>query len=139
MGERNMLKDELPSASLQICLFHVLRTFKREVTCEKLKISVDERLHMLKILQKIAYCKSDQAYQELYKELQDANILQWKLASNKEQWVEGFKIQSSNFMNRTNNNRVESTKQKLKSVITKIFGFFVILIKTLLSPTHDLF
>jgi hypothetical protein len=50
MGERNMLKDELPSASLQICLFHVLRTFKREVTCEKLKISVDERLHMLKIL-----------------------------------------------------------------------------------------
>jgi zinc finger SWIM domain-containing protein 3 len=79
MGERNMLKDELPSASLQICLFHVLRTFKREVTCEKLKISVDERLHMLKILQKIAYCKSDQAYQviqELYKELQDANILQ---------------------------------------------------------------
>jgi hypothetical protein len=49
---------------------------KREVTCEKLKISVDERLHMLKILQKIAYCKSDQAYQELYKELQDANILQ---------------------------------------------------------------
>ena len=39
----------------------------------------------------------------------------------KEQWVEGFKTQSSNFMNRKNNNRVESTKQKLKSVITKIF------------------
>ena len=125
MGERNTLKDELPSASLQICLFHVLRTFKREVTCEKLKISADERLHTLEILQKIAHCKSDQAYQELYKELQDANTPAALQYYNehwhpiKEQWVEGFKTQSSNFMNRTNN-RVESTNQKLKSVITKM-------------------
>ena len=35
MTERNVLAEELPSAILLICLFHVLRTFRREITCEK--------------------------------------------------------------------------------------------------------
>jgi len=58
MNERNTMIHELPNASLQICLFHVLKTFKREVTCEKLKISADHRLHALELLQKLTYCKS---------------------------------------------------------------------------------
>ena len=54
-------------------LFHVLRNFKREVTCEKLKISANVRLHALEILQKLAYCKLLDAYDQLYQELQDAD------------------------------------------------------------------
>ena len=49
MNERNTMIHELPNASLQICLFHVLKTFKREVTFEKLKISADHRLHALEL------------------------------------------------------------------------------------------
>ena len=35
MAERNVFSDEIQNAELQICLFHVLRTFKREITTER--------------------------------------------------------------------------------------------------------
>ena len=34
--EHTVFKKEFPSAFLLICLFHMLRTLKREVSCEKL-------------------------------------------------------------------------------------------------------
>ena len=37
--ERDTFKDEFPQASLQICLFHVLTTFKREITSVRLNYS----------------------------------------------------------------------------------------------------
>ena len=39
IGERDVTKLCLPSASVVICLFHTLRSFKREVSCEKLCIT----------------------------------------------------------------------------------------------------
>ena len=48
--ERDTFKDEFPQASLQICLFHVLRTFKREITSDKLGITQPERKLALEIL-----------------------------------------------------------------------------------------
>ena len=36
MVERDVLTEKLPGASLQICLFHTLRTFRRDITCERL-------------------------------------------------------------------------------------------------------
>ncbi len=35
IGERDVIKQCLPSASLLICLFHTLRSFRREVSCER--------------------------------------------------------------------------------------------------------
>ena len=37
--ERDVIKQCLPNVSVLICLFHTLRSFKREVTCEKIGIS----------------------------------------------------------------------------------------------------
>lgn len=34
MTERNVLKEEISQAKLMICLFHTLRTMRREVSCE---------------------------------------------------------------------------------------------------------
>ena len=39
MTERNVIKEQLPQANLLICLFHTLRSFRREVSCDKLGIS----------------------------------------------------------------------------------------------------
>ncbi len=36
MTERNVLTEHLPKAKLLICLFHTLRSMKREVSCEKI-------------------------------------------------------------------------------------------------------
>ena len=124
MTERDVIRDKLPGAAIHICLFHVLRTFRREVTTEKLGIRSDERLVCLEILQKMAYAAGEVEYAKLYVDLQqtrhpavmtyfDAN---WHTI--REQWVEGLKLRQRSFLTRTNN-RVESINQKLKSVITK--------------------
>ncbi|CAC5418308.1 unnamed protein product [Mytilus coruscus] len=141
MKERDTLCLELPSAVIQICLFHVLKTFKRETTCEKLKISADERLHALELLQKLTYSKSETSYFELYAELKDTHLhrvleyYDYNWHPIKEQWVEGYKTNVCNMLNRTNN-RVESINQKLKSVIDKfsnIVDFFVDLMRCVKS------
>ena len=50
--EREAVRDCFTIASLLICLYHTLRTFRREVTCEKMGITSAQRLHTLEILQK---------------------------------------------------------------------------------------
>ena len=45
MTERVMIKLEIPQASLQICLFHVLRTFGREITINKMGITSGEKFN----------------------------------------------------------------------------------------------
>ena len=55
--ERDALKAEFPDATILICLFHVLRTFRREITSDKLSITSTERSLVLEIIQKMAYAK----------------------------------------------------------------------------------
>ena len=56
--ERKTLTSEMPAISLLICLFHVLRTFKREITTKKMDITAAERTAVLEILQKLANSRS---------------------------------------------------------------------------------
>ena len=42
--ERDALTSQFPDSSILICLFHVLRTFHREITCDKLGITSAERV-----------------------------------------------------------------------------------------------
>ena len=124
MTERNIIKEEIPQAGLLICLFHTMRSFKREITTEKTGISVDERLQVLEIIQSMAHATSEAVYQDLYEQLMQTRftavkeyfIKNWHSIRN--EWVEGNKKKFSNFLNSTNN-RLESINQKLKSVITK--------------------
>lgn len=60
--ERSVIRDEFPNASLIICLFHVLRTFRREVTCDRMGLRPSQRDLCLEILQKIVYSHSSQEY-----------------------------------------------------------------------------
>ena len=43
MTEKNVMKSEMPEIHLQICLFHILRTFGREITPEKMGITSSEK------------------------------------------------------------------------------------------------
>ena len=121
--ERNVFTEEMPQSKLLICLFHTLRTMRREITCEKLGISPGERSMCLEIVSKMAYAMSEEQYSELYDQLKNApqRVVEY-FDSNwhaiRHEWVEGLKNASCNFMNRTNN-RVESINQKLKSVISR--------------------
>ena len=55
MTERNVIKEQLPQANLLICLFHTLRSFRREISCDKLGISQSKRIMCLELLSKMAY------------------------------------------------------------------------------------
>jgi zinc finger SWIM domain-containing protein 3 len=138
--ERDALKSQFPEASILICLFHVLRTFRREITCEKLGITSAERVLALEIVQRMAYAKTNDEYMDLHQELKETNLVSVMDYFNtnwhpiREQWVDVLKNDVT-FMNRTNN-RIECINQKLKSVITKYSNlpqFFSQLLVTLQS------
>jgi len=122
MKERTVIKSLFPQCRLVICLFHTLRTFNREITCEKLGITPEERDKSKAIIEKLCYCKSEEDYQEMFKiflseaphGLKNYFIKNWH--DIREEWVTGLAFNSGNFLNATNN-RLESFNSKLKSVI----------------------
>ena len=70
ISERDFIKLSLPKATVLICLFHTLRSLKRENTCKKIGITLGERTFCLELIQKMAYAHSEQEYVNLYDELQ---------------------------------------------------------------------
>ena len=122
--ERDAFTSCFPGAALNICLYHILRSFRREVTCEKLGISTAERLRALEILSRMAHSKTATEYDKALDELKSSNmkrvaeyVLQnWEPI--KDQWVACFKDKAFN-LGETTNNRLESTFSKIKSVCSR--------------------
>ena len=112
------------NASLLICLYHTLRSFRREVTRKKMGITSAERLRCLEIIQLIAYSKTTEHYTEKLEMLKNTKLdsvisyfmENWDPIKN--QWVFAFKDSHMN-LGQTTNNRLESTFNKLKSVCSK--------------------
>lgn len=145
--ERQVFSSCFPDAQLTICLFHVLRTFRREITIDKMNITGMQRDEALEIMQRLAYAKSIKHYDELYNSLKDTvgeSIFSYFTRNwhpIKHQWVEGLKLTKECLLNSTNN-RLESINQKLKSVIKRnssLFNFFegLIAILTTLRLQRD--
>ena len=122
--ERDAFVGCFPGAALNICLYHTLRSFRREVTCEKMGITAAERLRALEILSRIAHSKSQQAYDKHLNELKNTKLksvidyvlINWEPI--KKQWVTCFKDEYLN-LGETTNNRLESTFSKIKSVCSR--------------------
>ena len=120
MTERMALQHAFPHVTLQLCLFHVLRSFCREVTTTAMAIRPAERYLVLDLLQKVAYTKSQETYEQLRQQLHETGLhrvvsyfeTNWHLIRH--EWANSF-VTTSTFGNRTNN-RLESINQKIKSV-----------------------
>ena len=117
MDERGVFKSEMPQICLEFCLFHVLRTFGREITAEKQGITVGERATALDLVQDIAYTYNEEDYLRKYTALCEAVPAIVKTYYDRNwhnircEWVAGLK-KSINFCTRTNN-RIESFFSKL--------------------------
>ena len=71
MTEREvLLSAKFPNAQLLICLFHTLRSFRREISTEKLGITSGRRTLCLELLQQMAYAQSEEIYLDLYAQFQ---------------------------------------------------------------------
>ena len=122
-----------------------LRSFRREISMEKMGISSVERTVSLELLQKIAYSRSEEEYTVHYDHFK--NVVPRSVAEYfdknwhgiRHEWVEGLKSKKINFLNSTNN-RLKSTNQKLKSVISRYSGittFFQDLMKCVNSLKNE--
>lgn len=120
-ADRSIYQEQFPEAVLQICLFHVLRTFNREITPAKRDITVKGRTDALTVLQSLVYSRSQEDYDNLYQQLLNLNLEEvtkyydtnWH--NIKEQWTLFGRNQHSNYLNATNN-RSESLNHKIKMV-----------------------
>jgi len=115
------LKAEFPQTAILICLFHVLRTFRREITADKLGITMAERSLVLEIIQKMAYAKSADEYADLHQDLLAVNLRSvTEYFDTNWHPIRDQRLKNDNvtFQNHTNK-RNECINQKLKSIISK--------------------
>ena len=121
--ERSVYSEQFSNANLQLCLFHVLKSMRREIHCEKMNIHLEQKNVCLEILQKMAYSNNEDEYTQNYELLQDTGIqpvidyVDHSWHPIREEWVVGLK-HSVHYNNNTTN-RLESISQKLKQVISK--------------------
>ena len=128
-NERSVFRKEFPEAVLHICLFHTLRSFRREITTDKMSIRPGERDHALEIITKLAYSKSENEYEEYYQDLVDSgltNVISYYNSNWHEiryEWVHCFKGVSFTLGERTNN-RLENINGKIKSVCSRYDNYY---------------
>lgn len=123
-ANRNAFRAAFPNAKHQLCVFHVLQIFIREVTTAKRNLTVAQKDEAIRILRRMVYANSQAEYDNLYRALRNIRSTELMAYFNDnwhniiEQWV-GFKVnQHANYENRTNN-RLESLNQKIKSIVSK--------------------
>lgn len=101
-----------------------MRSFKREVTCEKLELRPGERDHALEVIVKLAYAVSERQYNDDYADFLKScpkSVIQYYNDSwhpIRHEWVECFKGCNFTLGERTNN-RLESINAKVKSVCSR--------------------
>lgn len=121
LTDKDMVGEMCSERQYPMQNFSYVRSFKREITPEKLGITQGEKLQSLEPLQNMAYSKSDEAYDRLYEqfcsEVSPAVITYYNRNWHpiKNQWVDGLK-EGVNLGTRTNN-RIESINHKVKSVL----------------------
>lgn len=57
-ADRRAYNDSFPNAKLQLCIFHVLQIFKREIVPSKMNITVNPKNEILKVLGQTVFRKN---------------------------------------------------------------------------------
>lgn len=118
-ADRSVYTEKFPNAVLQICLYHALVAFSREITTSKRNISKDEREEVLDIVQRLVYSTSEESYDSIYDELIASDLEEVIDYYNqnwhpiRDEWTLYGRNKFSNYLNYTNN-RTESLNQKFK-------------------------
>ena len=124
LTERKTLSEEFPDAVLRPCLFHTLRSFKREFSLHKLGLRPGTRDTALDIFGEMANAKSPHLFDEPYVALKNIGLraavdfFEKHWLPIKEEWVACYK-NSKSTLGELNNNRLESVNGKIKSVWSK--------------------
>ena len=124
MTERSVFSLAFPAATLQLCLFHTLRSFSREVTLDKMGIRAGQRDALLEVFNAMANARSEQQFDEQCVRLEEMAVpvasayFQRNWLPVKHEWVSCFKARHFTLGEQTNN-RLESLNGKIKSVCSR--------------------
>ena len=66
-NERYILKECFPTASVLICLFHTLRSFKRELSDKRFSLSESQNITLKELFQKMCYARNVKKYGNIFK------------------------------------------------------------------------
>lgn len=131
-ADRSIYKEKFPDSALQICLYHALVNFGREITKAKRDITTSEREAALEIIQRLVYSETEDSYNSIYEELVALKldkVLEY-YNSNwhniRDEWSMYGRNKFANYLQLTNN-RTENMNQKFKMLNDKysnLFTFF---------------
>jgi len=74
MVERDVIAQKIPSATLMICLFHTLRTFRREFSAQKMNLNAAQRIAVLEVITKLVYTTDEDEYSKHYQGLKETKL-----------------------------------------------------------------
>lgn len=131
-ADRSIYSQMFPRAALQICLYHVLATFKKQITTQKMEISTTQRLHVLETLTKLVYSRTNELYEIFYQELCDTKLKNVLAYYNdnwhciRQEWTLHGRNSHANYMNVTNNRteRLNRTFKQIGSRYANLLTFF---------------
>lgn len=117
-------RQAFPQASHQLCIFHVIQIFEREVTTKKRNIDIEQKNRIHGILRAMVYADSEARYMYLYTKFKQMNCPEMHQYFDdnwhniRQRWVGCYVKHFLHFGNRTNN-RLESFNHQIKSIVSK--------------------
>ena len=124
MTERTVFSLAFPAPTLQLCLFHTLRSFAREVMLDKMGIRAGQRDSLLGIFNAMAAARCEQQFDEQCVLLQEMDTpvatayFQRNWLLNKHEWVSCFKVTHFTLGEQTKN-RINSLNGRIKTVCSR--------------------
>ena len=82
-NERAIIKELFPTATALICLFHSLRSFKREISDKALGLAEGAQLLLKELFQSMCYARSEDEYTKHYERFMNAAPLHVQKYFNK--------------------------------------------------------
>ncbi|CAK9303848.1 unnamed protein product [Gordionus sp. m RMFG-2023] len=114
-------KDAFPGVEIEICLFHVFQSFRREITIKKRNILDVQVKPILKILKKMVYASTLARYTKFYRRFESMQVEEVLEYYNKnwhpirEEFCLAWRPRKNNF-NILTNNRTEVMRRVFKMV-----------------------
>ncbi|XP_022192904.2 zinc finger SWIM domain-containing protein 1 [Nilaparvata lugens] len=116
-------KKGFNNPEVNISLFHTLRSFKREITCEKMRITTGERTIYQKYAQQFVHAENQCEYNLIYDEIKKLKLkkfidyfnINWH--SIKEEWVPS--LQTAVSFGNQSNNRLELINSKVTLLVKR--------------------
>lgn len=121
--KRDIFRQKFPEAHLQFCLFHVMKSFEQEITCEKMSISPEQKQWAINHMTKLCHSCSEEEYAIHYSNfMKDApgSVITYydkNWHSIRKEWT-FITQENGNFLN-LKNNGLERLNIKFTSVVQK--------------------